>query len=114
MEKQIKVNLPEKIKILGISGSPRKNGNTASMVKYTLQQAESMGYVETEYQTLADYDFKPCTGCMRCFGANCPADDPYLCYDHPGDGIEHLAPKVAECDGLLLGYPIYSGFSWKR
>jgi|GEM_PF-207086 len=109
MEKQITVDLPEKVKILGISGSPRKNGNTSSMVKYTLEQAQTMGYVETEYETLADYDFKPCTGCMRCFGYNAPADDGYRCYDHPGDGIEILAPKVAACDGLLLGYPIYSG-----
>ena len=32
MGKQIVLDLPEKVKILGISGSPRKEGNTASMV----------------------------------------------------------------------------------
>jgi multimeric flavodoxin WrbA len=99
----------QKVKILGISGSPRKDGNTAGMVKFCLEWAEKMGYVETEYLSLADYAFKPCTGCMRCFGFMAPADDEYKCYDYEDDDIKVLAPKVAECDGLLLGFPIYSG-----
>jgi multimeric flavodoxin WrbA len=99
----------QKVKILGISGSPRKDGNTAGMVKFCLEWAEKMGYVETEYLSLADYEFKPCTGCMRCFGFMAPADDEYKCYDYEDDDIKVLAPKVAECDGLLLGFPIYSG-----
>ena len=109
MEKEISLGLPEKVKILGISGSPRKDGNTAGMVKFCLEWAEKMGYVETEYLSLADYEFKPCTGCMRCFGFMAPADDEYKCYDYEDDDIKVLAPKVAECDGLLLGFPIYSG-----
>ncbi len=98
----------QKIKILGISGSPRRGGNTAGMVKFCLEWAEKMGYVETEYQTLADYKFTPCTGCMKCFGFMAPADDPYKCYDSDDD-IKVLAPKVGECDALLIGYPVYSG-----
>jgi len=98
-----------KVKILGISGSPRGDGNTAGMVKYCLEWAEKMGYVETEYLSLADYDFKPCTGCMKCFGFMAPADDDYKCYDYEEDGIKVIAPKVAECDGLLVGFPVYSG-----
>jgi len=109
MKKEIALGLPEKVRILGISGSPRKDGNTAGMVKFCLEAAETMGYVETEYLSLADYEFKPCTGCMRCFGFMAPADDEYKCYDHEDDGIKFLAPKVAACDGLLLGLPIYSG-----
>lgn len=109
MKKEIALGLPEKVKILGISGSPRKDGNTAGMVKYCLEWAEKMGYVETEYLSLAGYEFKPCTGCMRCFGFMAPADDEYKCYDYEDDDIKVLAPKVAACDGLLLGFPIYSG-----
>jgi multimeric flavodoxin WrbA len=109
MKKEISLGLPEKVRILGISGSPRKDGNTAGMVKFCLEWAAKMGYVETEYLSLADYEFKPCTGCMRCFGFMAPADDEYKCYDYEDDDIKVLAPKVAECDGLLLGFPIYSG-----
>jgi multimeric flavodoxin WrbA len=109
MTKQITLDLPEKIKILGINGSPRKGGNTSEMVKYSLEWAERLGYVETEYVSLADYKWYPCTGCMKCFGFMAPADDPYQCYEFPDDGIKVLAPKIAECDGLLLAFPIYTG-----
>lgn len=108
MGQQITIDIPEKVKILGISGSPRKEGNTASMVRYCLEWAEKMGYVETEFLSLADYRLVPCTGCMKCFGYMAPADDPYQCYES-NDDIKILAPKVAECDGLLLGFPIYTG-----
>ena len=108
MEKQIILDFPEKVKILGISGSPRRDGNTAGMVKYCLEWAKTMGYVETEYLSLADYKLVPCTGCMKCFGFMAPADDEYKCYEFDDD-IKILAPKVAECDGLLLGFPGYSG-----
>jgi len=97
----------EKVKILGVSGSPRRSGNTASMVKYCLEWAESMGYVETEYVSLANHKLVPCTGCMKCFGYMAPADDDYQCYDSDDD-IKVLAPKVAACDGLLVGFPIYA------
>lgn len=98
----------ERVKILGISGSPRREANTASMVKYCLEWAESLGYVDTEYLSLADHKLVPCTGCMKCFGYMAPADAEYQCYES-NDDIKILAPKVAECDGLLIGYPVYSG-----
>jgi multimeric flavodoxin WrbA len=97
-----------KVKILGINGSPRRDGNTAGMVKYCLEWAEKMGYVETEYVALADHRLVPCTGCMKCFGYMAPADDEYQCYDS-NDDTRILAPKVAECDGLLIGFPVYTG-----
>lgn len=96
-----------KVKILGISGSPRRDGNTASMLKYCLEWAETMGYVETEYLSLADYRITPCTGCMKCFGYMAPADEPFRCYDSDDD-MKLLSPKVQECDGLLIGYPVYA------
>lgn len=107
MEDKIVLELPKKVKILGISGSPRKEGATAQMVRYCLEWAEKMGYVETEYLSLANYKLYPCTGCLKCFGFMAPDDDPYMCYEHPDDDIKVLAPKVAECDGLLIGFPVY-------
>ena len=109
MGKQIVLDLPEKVKILGISGSPRKEGNTASMVRYCLEWAEKTGYAETEYLSLANYKLFPCTGCMRCFGFMAPADDPHQCYENLDDDTKVLVPKVVECDGLLIGFPVYSG-----
>lgn len=104
--KQITLQLPEKVKILGISGSPRKEGNTSTIVKYCLEHAETLGYVETEYLSLADCKLYPCTGCSKCFGPNAP-DAPFQCYAHPDDDIKTIIPKMAECDGLLLAFPVY-------
>jgi multimeric flavodoxin WrbA len=97
-----------KVKILGISGSPRREGNTSEMVKYCLEWARTMGYVDTEYLSLADYKLVPCTGCMKCFGFMAPADDDIQCYEF-NDDIKIIAAKVAQCDGLLLGIPVYTG-----
>lgn len=98
----------EKVRLLGISGSPRKVGNTATMVKFALEWAETLGYVETEFLSLADYKLTPCTGCMKCFGWRAKVEDGYKCYDSDDD-IKILGPKVAQCDGLLIGFPVYAG-----
>jgi len=37
MTKRVSLALPEKVKILGISGSPRKKGNTSTMVQFCLE-----------------------------------------------------------------------------
>ncbi|MBW2609958.1 MAG: flavodoxin family protein [Deltaproteobacteria bacterium] len=97
----------EKVKILAVSGSPRRKGNTATMMQYCLKAAEEMGNVETKFISLADYKLVPCIGCMRCFGWQAPADDPYKCYKF-NDDTEVLAPMVAEYDGLIVGFPIYA------
>ena len=41
----------EKVKILGIAGSPRK-GNTEYLVQRALEAAESIGGVDTEFVSL--------------------------------------------------------------
>lgn len=108
-KKEISLKIPEKIKILGINFSPRKEGITASMMKQCLEWAESMGYVETELLHAADYTFYPCKGsaCQKCFGYKAPANDPPKCYEHPDDGVNVLMPKSLEADGLLIGFPIH-------
>jgi len=107
-KKQIILKVPDKVKILGISFSPRKQSITAEMVKYVLGWADREEYVETEYMSAADYTFYPCTGCMKCFGYRAPADDPPRCYEHPDDGSNVLMPKTLEADGILIGFPVHA------
>ena len=78
VEKEITVKIPEKVKILAINFSPRKDGITSEMMKESLEWAKSMGYVEIEYIDAADYNFYPCEGstCMKCWGYKAPADNP--------------------------------------
>jgi len=96
----------EKIKILGINTSAR-HATTEWGVKLALKAAESLGYVETEYVCLGDYDLKPCTGCMKCFGWQHPADEGLRCYEW-NDDTHILLKKMVEMDGLILGTPVYT------
>jgi len=108
VKKEVAMKVPEKVKILGISFSPRKQSITAEMVKYALEWTEREEYIETEYIDAADYTFYPCTSCMKCFGYRAPADDPPQCYEHPDDGSNLLMPKTLEADGILIGFPVHA------
>ena len=52
-------------KVYAINGSPRKNWNTATLLKHALEGAASQG-AETELIHLYDLNFKGCTSCFSC------------------------------------------------
>ncbi|HJJ39255.1 MAG TPA: flavodoxin family protein, partial [Methanocorpusculum sp.] len=53
------------MKILAVSGSPRKNGNTETLLASFLKGAEEAG-AETRVVRLAEIPFKNCKGCNAC------------------------------------------------
>ena len=53
------------IYILGIVGSPRRNGNTELLVSEALRVVEEKG-VKTELLRLAGKEIKPCDACLSC------------------------------------------------
>ncbi|MBI2829967.1 MAG: flavodoxin family protein [Chloroflexi bacterium] len=111
-KKEITLKVPEKVKILAINFSPRKDGVTSEMIKECLSWAESFGYVESEIINAADYPSYPCEGtaCLKCWGFRAPADATKpQCYEHPDDGVNVIMPKSLEADGLLVGFPIHNG-----
>ena len=84
--------------VLGISGSMRKNGNTAQIIKYILDRVREEG-IETEFISLADRVIKPCTGCELCKDRKwCTAED---------DDWEGVINRVMECEVLIIGSPTY-------
>lgn len=85
------------MKILGIVGSSRKKGNTATLVDEAICAARSEG-LETETVFLGDYDFRGCIGCEGCRNT-------YKCVIQ--DGMQELYPKILEADGLIAGSPTY-------
>jgi len=85
--------------ILGISGSPRAEGNTAYAVQYSLQVLEQEGF-ETRYISLSGRDIKPCTGCFKC-------EKTHSCYQQ--DDMEEILDAMKWCHGLLIGSPAYFG-----
>ena len=56
----------QEVKILGISGSPRRGANTAILVKKALEGASSVPDVKTELYELAGKKIHHCIGCMKC------------------------------------------------
>ena len=90
------------MKVLGISGSPRRGGNTDILVGAALDVLAAQGF-ETELLSLADRPIKPCVGCRGCFAGDtmrCVQEDP---------AFEGVLDKFAAADGILIGSPVYFG-----
>jgi multimeric flavodoxin WrbA len=85
------------MKILGVSFSPRKEGNTVAMLNETLAAAEKEG-AEVELYSVAGKDIQPCDGCWVCTKTG-------KC--HIKDDTAVLLDKMVAADGIILGTPIY-------
>ncbi|AKB18430.1 flavodoxin family protein [Methanosarcina sp. WWM596] len=87
------------VKILGVSGSPRKGGNTDVLLDSFLKGAESAG-AETKKVLLREYSIESCIGCEACRKAG-------TCIRFH-DGMELLYPEIEAAKGLILGSPTYN------
>ena len=88
------------MKVLGINGSPRKNGNTAAMLQTVFQELESED-IATEMLQLGGRIFRGCTGCRTCFERK---DEKCVFGD---DGMNDIIASMKAADGLLFGSPTY-------
>ncbi|MFX1251342.1 MAG: flavodoxin family protein [Promethearchaeota archaeon] len=89
-----------KIKILGISGSPRI-GSTDFIVRKTLDYAEEKYNVETEYWTAHRKKINFCTHCDYCVRKK------EGCIQK--DDIQDLYPLLLRADAWILASPVYQG-----
>jgi multimeric flavodoxin WrbA len=87
------------MKVIGIIGSQRKNGNTEILTGHTLKAVSEEG-IDTEIITLCGLNIQPCTGCQACYTGECPIDD---------DVFKIIYPKMVEADGIILSTPVYFG-----
>jgi len=84
-------------KILGIMGSPRRNGNTHILVSSILEGAQSEG-ARGDILLLDDLTIQECNGCHCCWeGKGCSKDD----------DMNGVYPKIIESDGIVFGTPVY-------
>jgi multimeric flavodoxin WrbA len=86
------------MKVLGLSGSMRKDGNTAILVREILRRCEDGG-VKTGFVSLAGMKIHPCLGCEKC-------KEKKWCVIENDDWNE-IAQKVLACDVLVIGSPTY-------
>lgn len=87
------------MKIFGISGSHRTNGNTEILVKKALEICRNNS-AETEFISLANLRIGHCTDCNHCVTENqfkCPIND----------DVGEILNKMANSDAIIIGSPTY-------
>ena len=86
-------------KIVVLNGSPRKKGNTSTLVKAFSEGAESAGNTVTEF-FLSGMDIH---GCKGCFGGHSSRECPCV----QKDDMNQIYPAVRDCDVVVLATPLY-------
>lgn len=88
------------IKVVAISGSVRQGGNTATLLRYVLEELEMEG-IQTELIQLGGTTIHECLA-----SGKCSTSKDRLCSQTDDLGNELIA-KMAEADGILFGSPTY-------
>lgn len=87
------------VKIIGIIGSPRKDGNTSYLVETALKSAKSAG-ADTDIIDLGSVNIEPCVACDICKAmGECGIED----------DIKEILEIMMESDGMIIGSPVYFG-----
>ena len=85
------------MKILIISGSPRKGGNTELLAEAFAKGASK--HHQVQIVSVRDYKVNPCLGCNACFKTNgicAQKDDMTIIYE-----------KMSQADMLVIASPVY-------
>jgi multimeric flavodoxin WrbA len=85
------------MKILGLSCSPRRQGNTEILLGEALKGAQHEG-AEVELYSVAGKTIAPCDGCRAC-------SETGEC--HIKDDMQELYNKLLGADGIIFGTPVY-------
>lgn len=103
------------VHIVGISGSPRQNGNTDRVVAAALDHVAGQSGVTAEFFGLARKGVNFCTGCVEvCHpgysgaGARPERTAPWALCRHK-DAVTEVLGKMAAADAILIGSPVYFG-----
>jgi multimeric flavodoxin WrbA len=85
------------VKVLGISSSPRIEGNSDLLLRQALAGAADAD-AETEYVRLAELNIAPCIECNSCYKTGrCKIQDDY----------QILYSKLLETDHLIFATPVF-------
>ena len=88
------------MKIIAINGSPRKNWNTAALLKRALEGAASVG-AETELIHLYPLNFMGCASCFSCKRIGAVR----VCALR--DDLAPVLEKLGSADAVIFGSPVY-------
>lgn len=85
-------------KIVVITGSPRKNGNSFAMTDAFIEAAKTKGHTITRF----DAAFKKVGGCRAC--ETCYSKGVACSFD---DDFNTIAPAILEADTIVFTMPVY-------
>lgn len=85
------------VQVIGLAGSPRRGGNTETLLDQALAGAASVG-AATEKIVISRLRLSPCRGCERCFETGrCVIQDDY----------QQLYDRLLAAEGVIVAAPIY-------
>lgn len=88
------------MKVVAFSGSARKDGNTAILVRQVFKELEKEG-IETELVQLAGSVIRGCIACYKCFerkDRRCAVT---------GDTVNDCIARMVDADGIIIASPTY-------
>lgn len=85
------------MKVLMINGSPHAKGNTYIALN-EMEKIFNENNVETEIIHIGNQPVRSCIACNSCFEKGCCVFD---------DSVNETAKKFQECNGLVVGTPVY-------
>lgn len=85
------------MRVLMINGSPRAEGNTYAALK-EMEKVFAKEGIETEIVQIGNREIRGCIACGSCKEKGRCAFD---------DIVNEMAAKLKECDGLVIGSPVY-------
>lgn len=84
-------------KVVAFMGSPRKSGNTATLVQEVIRGAQDAD-AETTIFNLYDMNIKPCQGCLACRKTG-------QCFMQ--DDFQNMFKHIIDADVVVFGSPVY-------
>lgn len=85
-------------KIVVLTGSARKGGNSNKMAEAFMEAAKEKGHTIIHYDTTA-MTFNGCRGCETCYSTGKPCTFE--------DDFNKMAPDLLAADGLVFSMPLY-------
>lgn len=86
------------VKVLALAGSPRRHGNSETLLEWVIRGMWDPEYVEIEKIALSDADINQCRGCNACEKLN-------KCVQR--DGMDKLHDQIIAADCIVLSSPIF-------
>lgn len=85
------------LKVLGVSASPRREGNSELLLRSALAGAEQAD-ATVEFTRLCDYRLEACSECYKCSSTgDCPVKDDY----------RSILDKILAADRLIFATPVF-------